>query len=64
MQLKKLSIPAFIIGGFVRDNILNRNSKDADIVCEGDGIRLAQASAEKFSPKPSVIFLKILEPRK
>jgi putative nucleotidyltransferase with HDIG domain len=53
-----LSIPAFIVGGFVRDKILNRKTKDADIVCEGDGIKLAQATAEKFSPKPNVSFFK------
>ena len=53
-----LSIPAFIVGGFVRDKILNRKTKDADIVCEGDGIKLARATAEKFSPKPNVSFFK------
>ena len=49
---------AFIIGGFVRDKILNRPTKDADIVCIGDGIELAKKTAEKFSPKPHVIFFK------
>ncbi|HUZ58552.1 MAG TPA: HD domain-containing protein [Hanamia sp.] len=46
--------PAYIIGGFVRDKILNRPTKDADIVCEGDGIKLAEKTAGKFSPKPQV----------
>ena len=50
--------PAFIIGGFVRDKILNRPTKDADIVCIGDGIELAKKTAEKFSPKPHVNFFK------
>jgi putative nucleotidyltransferase with HDIG domain len=45
---------AFIIGGFVRDKILNRANKDADIVCIGDGIELAKKTAEKFYPKPQV----------
>jgi putative nucleotidyltransferase with HDIG domain len=49
---------AFIIGGFVRDKILNRPTKDADIVCIGDGIELAKKTAEKFSPKPHVNFFK------
>lgn len=53
-----LKIPAFIIGGFVRDKILNRKTKDADIVCAGNGIELANKTAEKFSPKPHVSFFK------
>jgi len=55
---EELSMPAFVIGGFVRDKILNRSTKDADIVCSGDGIELAQKTAEKFSPKPHVSFFK------
>ncbi|MGN6296708.1 MAG: CCA tRNA nucleotidyltransferase [Ginsengibacter sp.] len=50
----ELSMAAFIIGGFVRDKILNRDTKDADIVCDGDGIQLAQLVASQFSPKPSL----------
>jgi tRNA nucleotidyltransferase/poly(A) polymerase len=54
----ELKTPAYLIGGFVRDKILNRTTKDADIVCIGDGIRLAEKTAEKFSPKPTVQFFK------
>lgn len=50
----ELSVRAFIIGGFVRDKILGRETKDADIVCEGDGIALAKKSAEQFQPSPKV----------
>ena len=53
-----LKTPAYIIGGFVRDKILNRPTKDADIVCIGDGIELAKKVSEKFSPKPPVNFFK------
>jgi poly(A) polymerase len=53
-----LKMPAYIIGGFVRDKILNRPTKDADIVCIGDGIALAEKTAAKFSPKPAVNFFK------
>lgn len=38
-------MPARIVGGFVRDQLLKRPSKDIDIVCLGDGIRLAEAVA-------------------
>ncbi len=54
----ELKTPAYIIGGFVRDKILNRSTKDADIVCIGDGIELAEKTAEKFTPKPVVHFFK------
>jgi poly(A) polymerase len=49
---------AFVIGGFVRDKLLGRPTKDADIVCVGDGIALAHAVAERLSPKPPVAFYK------
>jgi putative nucleotidyltransferase with HDIG domain len=54
----KLQMPCFLIGGFVRDKLINRATKDADIVCVGDGIRLAQEVAQLFQPKPNVHFFK------
>ncbi len=53
-----LNMPAFLIGGFVRDKIVRRPAKDMDIVCLGDGILLAHQVAEKFSPRPAVAFFK------
>ena len=55
---EELGMSAFIIGGFVRDKIIGRATKDADIVCLGDGILLANKVAERFSPKPIVAFFK------
>ena len=54
----KLNQPAYIIGGYVRDKILGRPSKDVDVVCLGDGIALAAAVAEMLGPKPTVAFFK------
>ena len=53
-----LDIPAFAVGGFVRDKILDRPTKDIDIVCMGDGMELAQAFAKLFKPTPPVSFFK------
>ncbi|AXY78050.1 HD domain-containing protein [Paraflavitalea soli] len=53
-----LGIEAWIIGGFVRDKLIGRNTKDADIVCVGDGIELANRVADRFNPRPPVAFFK------
>ncbi|HYK44814.1 MAG TPA: HD domain-containing protein [Parafilimonas sp.] len=51
-------MPCYLIGGFVRDKLLNRNTKDLDIVCIGDGIQLAHEVADLFQPKPAVTYFK------
>ncbi|NNF01111.1 MAG: HD domain-containing protein [Bacteroidia bacterium] len=55
---KELDTPAFVVGGYVRDIILKRDSKDIDIVTTGDGITLAKAVAAKISGKPRVSVFK------
>ncbi len=40
-------VRAFVIGGYVRDCFLGRNSNDIDIVVEGSGIDFARAVGEK-----------------
>ena len=55
---EELDVKAYLIGGFVRDKIIERNTKDADIVCIGDGIALAHKVAERFNPKPHVAYFK------
>jgi poly(A) polymerase len=49
-----LGMDTFLIGGFVRDKILGRETRDADFVCTGDAIELATAAAKEFSPLPKV----------
>ena len=43
----KLQIKAFLVGGYVRDLILGRKSKDIDIVIVRDGISLANEVNKK-----------------
>jgi len=54
----ELGVETYLIGGFVRDKLLGRPTKDADIVCAGDGIELAKAVAKKFTPVPQVNYFK------
>nr|HRO42930.1 HD domain-containing protein [Flavipsychrobacter sp.] len=51
-------VPCYLIGGFVRDKILQRTCKDIDVVCLGNGIDLAHAIAATYHPKPKVSFFK------
>jgi putative nucleotidyltransferase with HDIG domain len=46
-----LNMEAYVIGGFVRDYFLQRNSKDIDVVVVGDGIIFAQAFADQTKEK-------------
>lgn len=43
-----MNTPSYVIGGWVRDLLLNRPSKDIDIVVVGSGIELAQQVAQKL----------------
>lgn len=53
-----MGVSCYLIGGFVRDKLLGRPTKDVDIVCTGDGIALAHAVADMFVHKPQVNFFK------
>ncbi|GAA4384101.1 CCA tRNA nucleotidyltransferase [Hymenobacter koreensis] len=54
----ELGFPAYVIGGYVRDLVLARPSKDVDVVCVGDGIQLAQAVGRKLPGRPRVTVFK------
>ena len=47
-------VRAFVIGGFVRDCLLGRKSKDIDIVVEGSGIELAEKVATRLGVRLTV----------
>ncbi len=53
-----LLVPAYAIGGFVRDKIMGRQTNDIDIVCEGDGILLAETTAKLFDHPPAINIFK------
>jgi putative nucleotidyltransferase with HDIG domain len=53
-----LGYPCFLVGGFVRDKILGRPTKDADFVCVGNGLTLAEAVSKLFRPHPRVNYFK------
>lgn len=55
---KELGYPTYVIGGYVRDRLLDRPSKDMDVVCVGSGIELAKKLATKLHPKPKVVVYK------
>lgn len=52
----ELGLDVYLIGGCVRDKILNRPSKDLDIVAIGDGIGLAKRTAKELKVAPPKIF--------
>lgn len=54
LSAAELGFPAYVVGGFVRDRIINRPSKDMDIVCVGSGIKLAEHLASKLRPIPRI----------
>ncbi|HRI28166.1 MAG TPA: HD domain-containing protein [Chitinophagales bacterium] len=54
----QLGYPAYVIGGYVRDLLLNRPCKDIDIVCQGSGIELAAAAAQQIPEAGKLVVYK------
>jgi len=55
---QELGYPAFVVGGFVRDRLINRPTKDLDVVCVGDGIKLAKRVGEILKASRQVVVFK------
>lgn len=55
-----LDYPVFVVGGYVRDQLLGikKEHKDIDFVCVGSGIKLAKTAAKIISPKLKVSVFK------
>ncbi|NVO18370.1 MAG: HD domain-containing protein [Bacteroidetes bacterium] len=51
-----MQVQAFVIGGFVRDILLDRDCTDVDIVTSGDGILLAEECAKRLKVKKVAVF--------
>jgi poly(A) polymerase len=54
----QIQLETYVVGGFVRDLLLARPSKDIDIVCVGSGIGLAKAVAEALGKAESLVVFK------
>lgn len=54
--ISEKGLEAYVIGGFVRDLLLERPSKDIDIVVVGNGMELAQAAGDKLRVKKVNLF--------
>jgi len=54
----ELGYPTYVVGGYVRDRLLARPSKDLDIVCVGNGIELAKRVGNSLHPRSRVTVYK------
>jgi len=53
-----LDLKTYLVGGYVRDKLLKKGSKDIDILCIGDGIKLAHAVSERLEDSSGVTVFK------
>lgn len=51
---KELGVDSYVVGGYVRDLILERPSKDIDFVCVGSGIALAEQVGARLNQQVTV----------
>ncbi len=50
-EAERLDLPLYLVGGSVRDLLLNRPIKDIDFTVEGDALKLAEALLRKYAGK-------------
>ncbi|MDP1716096.1 MAG: hypothetical protein Q8L41_15255 [Anaerolineales bacterium] len=50
-QAASMDMPCYLVGGFVRDLLLNKPVNDLDIIVGGDAIKLGKALVKKFGGK-------------
>lgn len=56
MTADKENIRAYVVGGFIRNLLINKKNKDIDIVVVGDGLAFADAVSEALRAFPVVKF--------
>ena len=63
---RRQGTPAYLVGGFVRDLLLERENRDLDVVVEGDGIEFATCLAEALGGRarthPTFLTAVVAEP--
>ncbi len=52
---REMGVDGYVVGGYVRDLILKRPSKDIDFVCVGSGVEWAERVGAKFN-QPVTVF--------
>ena len=52
----KIDIPSYVVGGYVRDALLSRDTNDIDIMVEGDVIKFSNELAKSLNVKKIVEF--------
>ncbi len=57
-EAQELGIPVYVVGGYVRDRLLKKPSKDVDFTCVGDAHELARRVAKRLPGKPKVAIYK------
>ncbi len=55
---KASNVSAYVVGGYVRDTLLKRSSKDVDVVVLGDGIALAKQFAQTCGKDATYAYFK------
>jgi poly(A) polymerase len=55
---EQCKVEVYVVGGYVRDLVLERPSKDIDFVCLGSGIALAEEVARRLGPDVNVVVFK------
>lgn len=53
---RKEKVPAYLVGGYLRDKILRRACHDIDIVVEGDALLLAKRVAKSLKVPPPITY--------
>ncbi|MGD1843230.1 MAG: CCA tRNA nucleotidyltransferase [Thermonemataceae bacterium] len=56
--VQEIDIETYVVGGYVRDMLLKRYSKDIDFVCVGSGIEVAKQVAKRLDPSLEVAYFK------